>query len=333
MTEIDGYLIESQNLMKYFVINKGILSSLLGEKEIYVHAVDGVSFAIKRGESFGLVGESGCGKTTIGRLLLLLENPTSGKILFDGSETDNLDGKELKAFRKRTQIIFQDPYSSLDPRKTVYDIIAEPMNIHGFPTSEIKKRITEMMEIVELVPVETFLYNYPHELSGGQRQRVAVARALILNPEFIVADEPVSMIDVSMRIGILNLLKDLRERFNISFLFITHDLAVARYVCDRMAVMYLGKIVEIGRTEEIVKTPIHPYSAALISSVPRLYSDNPELQIKGEVPSAIEPPSGCRFHPRCPYAKEICGREEPQLVEMEDSRMVACHLKASASRM
>jgi len=330
VTKIDGYLIETQNLRKYFAINKGILSSLLGEKEIYVHAVDGVSFGIKKGESFGLVGESGCGKTTTGRLLLLLENPTSGEILFDGSDINNLDGNELKEFRRRTQIIFQDPYSSLDPRKTIYDIIAEPMNIHGIPTSEAEKRITAMMEIVELTPVETFLYNYPHELSGGQRQRVAVARALILNPEFIVADEPVSMIDVSMRIGILNLLKDLRERFNISFLFITHDLAVARYVCDRIAVMYLGKIVEIGRTEEIIKAPIHPYSAALISSVPRLYSDNPKPQIKGEVPTAIEPPSGCRFHPRCPYAEEICGREEPQLVDVEGGRMVACHLKASA---
>jgi len=333
VTKSNGYLIETKNLRKYFTINKSILSSLLGEKEIYVHAVDGVSFGIKKGESFGLVGESGCGKTTTGRLLLLLENPTTGEILFDGSNTNNLDGKELKAFRRRTQIIFQDPYSSLDPRKTVYDIIAEPMSIHGIPTSEVEKRITEMMEIVELIPVETFLYSYPHELSGGQRQRVAVARALILNPEFIVADEPVSMIDVSMRIGILNLLMGLRERFNISFLFITHDLAVARYVCDRMAVMYLGKIVEIGRTEGIIKTPVHPYSSALISSVPRLYSDNPEPQIKGEVPSAIEPPSGCRFHPRCPYAEEICEREEPHLVEVGDGRMVACHLKVSVPGM
>jgi peptide/nickel transport system ATP-binding protein len=324
------YLIRAVDLKKYFDVNKGIIASLLGEEEIHVHAVDGIGFGIRRGETFGLVGESGCGKTTTGRLLLLLETPTSGSILFDGSDIGSLGREELKNFRRKTQIIFQDPYSSLDPRKTVYDIISEPINIHGATASETEKmeKITRILEIVELTPVESFIYKYPHELSGGQRQRVAVARALILNPDFIVADEPVSMIDVSMRIGILNLMMGLQEKFDISFLFITHDLAVARYVCDRIAVMYLGKIIESGRTEELIEAPIHPYSKALISSVPRLYTESPEKpKIKGEIPTAIEPPPGCRFHPRCPYTMEVCGREEPVLREVGEERYVACHLR------
>ena len=313
MESNEEILVHAVDLRKYFAVNKGIIASLFGEEEIYVHAVDDVSFEIRRGDIFGLVGESGCGKTTTGRLLLMLEKTTSGEILFDGSDVNNLKKNELKEFRRRTQIIFQDPYSSLDPRKTVYDIISEPINIHRAVGSEAEKKekITRILEIVELTPTETFIYKYPHELSGGQRQRVAVARALILNPDFIVADEPVSMIDVSMRIGILNLLMELREKFNISLLFITHDLAVARYICDRIAVMYLGKIVESGRTEELIENPIHPYSIALISSVPRLYTTPEKPKIRGEIPTAINPPSGCRFHPRCPHAFEMCSVKEP----------------------
>ena len=324
-------LVETVNLRKYFPVKRGFISSLFREEESYVHAVDEISFGIGRGEIFGLVGESGCGKTTTGRTILLLENPTSGKIIFDGTDITSLKKKELKTFRRRTQIIFQDPYSSLDPRKTVYDIVAEPMNIHKTADSESEKRdqIMKMLEVVDLTPTEGFIYKFPHELSGGQRQRVAVARALILNPEFIVADEPVSMIDVSMRIGILNLLLDLREKFNISFLFITHDLAVARYICDRIAVMYLGKIVEMGRTEDLIRNPIHPYASALIASVPRLYSKKTrEPEISGEVPTAISPPSGCRFHPRCLHAIEMCNVKEPPLIEVGEDRSVACHLRA-----
>lgn len=329
MESNEEILVHAVDLRKYFAVNKGIIASLFGEEEIYVHAVDDVSFEIRRGDIFGLVGESGCGKTTTGRLLLMLEKTTSGEILFDGSDVNNLKKNELKEFRRRTQIIFQDPYSSLDPRKTVYDIISEPINIHRAVGSEAEKKekITRILEIVELTPTETFIYKYPHELSGGQRQRVAVARALILNPDFIVADEPVSMIDVSMRIGILNLLMELREKFNISLLFITHDLAVARYICDRIAVMYLGKIVESGRTEELIENPIHPYSIALISSVPRLYTTPEKPKIRGEVPTAINPPSGCRFHPRCPHAFEMCSVKEPPLKEIGKDRFVACHLE------
>lgn len=333
MRSSDEILVETVNLKKYFQVKKGIFSTLFRAGSTYVHAVDEINFNIKKGEIFGLVGESGCGKTTTGRILLLLENPTSGDILFDGSDITSIGKKELKQFRRKTQIIFQDPYSSLDPRKTVYDIIAEPINIHKTIDSELEKndKIKKILEVVDLTPSESFIYKYPHELSGGQRQRVAVARALILNPKFIVADEPVSMIDVSMRIGILNLLLELREKFDISFLFITHDLAIARYICDRIAVMYLGKIVELGKTEDLINNPMHPYSIALIGSVPRLYSKKPEgIEIKGEVPTAINPPSGCRFHPRCPYAYNECDVKEPQLKEINKDRYVACHLRADA---
>jgi len=329
MNHDEDAIIDVVDLKKYFPVNMGFISSLLGRGIIYVRAVDGINLKIRRGEIFGLVGESGCGKTTTGRSILLLEKPTSGSVFFNGVDITSLKKRGLREFRRGTQMIFQDPYSSLDPRKTAYDVISEPVNINKAVHSESEKkgRIKNMLEVVGLTPTETFMYKYPHELSGGQRQRVAVARALILNPQFIVADEPVSMIDVSMRIGILNLLLDLRSKFNISFLFITHDIAIARYMCDRIAVMYLGKIVEMGETEDLIKNPVHPYSMALMASVPRLTSKkHDEPQIKGEVPTAINPPSGCRFHPRCPYVSERCRSEEPQLIRVGKDRLVACHL-------
>jgi len=321
-------LVKVVELKKWFPVRGGI-TSLFGKRQ-YVKAVDGVSFEISDGEIFGLAGESGCGKTTTGKTILRLIEPTSGEVYFKGENVFELDEERLRKLRKKMQIIFQDPYESLSPRMTVLDIIAEPIRVHKLASSydECKEMVAEALEEVELVPPEEFMLRYPHELSGGQRQRVAIARALVLNPEFIVADEPVSMLDVSIRAGILSLMLRLREQFGISYLFITHDLAIARHMCDRLAVMYLGKIVEMGSTEELIRDPIHPYTKALIAAVPvpDPTAEKSKVMISGEVPSALNPPSGCRFHPRCPYAMEICRKEEPELVKVDGGRKVACHL-------
>jgi len=308
----------------------GFFKTLTSKEIPYVHAVDDVSFEIAQQEIFGLVGESGCGKTTTGRLMLRLIEPTAGEVLFRGVNITALNlEREMRKLRRKMQVIFQDPYESLNPRMSVFDIIAEPLRIQKAAESEdeVEDKVAEALEELDLTPPEEFMYRFPHELSGGQRQRIAIARAFVLRPEFLVADEPVSMLDVSIRTEVLKLLLGLIERFHSSFLYITHDIALARHMCDRIGVMYLGKIVEKGNTETIIGEPMHPYSEALIAAVP---VPDPSARrigvvIKGEVPSAVNPPPGCRFHTRCPYAFEMCRRVEPKLVEIEKDRYVACH--------
>jgi oligopeptide/dipeptide ABC transporter ATP-binding protein len=322
-------LIEAVNLKKWFPLRTGFFSTLL-KKELYVKAVDDVSFYVRKGEIFGLAGESGSGKTTTGKLLIRLIEPTSGKIIFKGEDIAKYPEGKLKSYRKKVQIVFQDPYESLNPRMLVEDILSEPLLIHGISDEkEIYEKIYKVLEAVKLTPPEEFLLRYPHELSGGQRQRVATARALMLDPEFIVADEPVSMLDVSIRAEVLNVILDLREKFNVAFLFITHDLALARHICDRIAVMYLGKIVEMANVDELVYDPLHPYTKALINAVPvpDPTAKRIEVVIKGEIPSPVNPPPGCRFHTRCPsIIGDICRKEEPELIELKKDHYVACHL-------
>jgi peptide/nickel transport system ATP-binding protein len=322
-------LVEVENLRKLFPVRGGFLDSLLGRKERFLHAVDGVSFHINHGETLGLAGESGCGKTTTGMLLVLLETPTDGTIKYQGTDISTLNKKEQNEFRETVQIIFQDPYESLDPRLRVFDAIMEPLVINhvGSSKAERKNMVHEMLEEVELKPVEMFVDKYPHELSGGQRQRVAIARSMILKPKLIIADEPVSMLDASVKVGIMNLMFRLKEEFDATYLLITHDLSVSRYMCDRIAIMYLGVIVEIGPTEEVISDPRHPYTKMLISSVPvpdpifnRQRTRNP-----GEIPIPIDLPQRCRFHSRCTHVEEICAKCEPELQEIGKNHFVACH--------
>jgi len=322
-------IVEARNLRKYFPIKRGFFATLFARESLVVHAVDNIDLEIKEMEVFGLVGESGCGKTTTGKLLLGLIRPTTGKVFFDGIDIFSLDAEKLKQIRQKMQIIFQDPYESLNPRMSIYDLVSEPLRLQKVVETEdeIMDRVVKVMETMGLVPAEQFLYRFPHELSGGQRQRVAIARAFILQPRFIVADEPVSMLDASIRSEVCRLMLQLVKEFNVSYLYITHDIARARYMCDRIAVMYLGKIVEKGPTEEVITRPLHPYTEALLAAVPvpDPTARRTKVIVKGEVPSAIFPPPGCRFHPRCPYAQDICRREEPELIEVEKGHMVACH--------
>ncbi|MBD3159243.1 MAG: ATP-binding cassette domain-containing protein [Candidatus Lokiarchaeota archaeon] len=322
-------LIQIRNMKKWFPVNTGFLSSLLYKQELYVKAVDGVTFDIKKGEVLVLAGESGCGKTTAGRTILHLDEPTDGEIIYAGQRLSGLDRNEMKELRKRMQITFQDPYESLNPKQNVYGIVKEPLEVHNLPLtpSQKRQRVLDALESVAMTPATDFIDRFPHELSGGQRQRVSVARALILHPDFMVADEPVSMLDVSIRAEILNLLLNLREEMGLTYLFITHDLAVATYIADRIAIMYLGKIMEIGPAHDVAFEPMHPYTKALISAVP---TGDPTVKkrvesLKGEPPSPINVPSGCRFHPRCPYAEEICTKEVPEEREMGEDHYVACH--------
>ncbi len=326
-------VVRVNNLKKWFPLKRGIKDILARKPRKYVRAVDGVSFEIKKGEIFSLAGESGCGKTTTGRTILRLIEPTDGEIYFLGKRVDTMERDEIRSFlRRKAQMIFQDPYESLSPRMSIEDIIAEPLEVHGLISSKKEKKevVSKYLEEVGLTPPEEFIFRYPHELSGGQRQRVAIARALVLEPEFIVADEPVSMLDMSIRASILNLMLDLRDKRGISYLFITHDLAVAKYISDKLAIMYLGKIVEMGNAVDVIDNPLHPYTKALIAAIPVPDPRHKigEIPIKGEVPSAIDVPKGCRFHPRCPYKFEPCDKEEPPLVEVEPGHFVACHLYA-----
>lgn len=324
-------VVKAENLKKYFPIKLGFFRTMISREEMFVRAVDDVSFDIRRGEIFGLAGESGSGKTTTGRMLLKLIEPTGGKVYFKGEEITRLDEKEMKTLRRDMQIIFQDPYESLNPRMTVGDIVAEPVRLlkRDLSSKEVERSVSQILEDVELTPPDEFILRYPHELSGGQRQRVAVARAFVVNPEFIVADEPVSMLDVSIRAEILNLMITLTEKHNASFLYITHDLALSRHMCDRLAIMYLGKVMELSEAEKVVFEPLHPYTKALIEAVPvpDPTAKRVETVIKGEIPSPVNPPSGCRFHTRCPaYIGDICRDKEPEILDVGNKHYVACHL-------
>ena len=325
----DSVLVKVEGLRKHFPVTAGLFQ----REHSFIHAVDDVSFEIHPGRTLGLVGESGCGKTTTGKLLVRLLDPTDGHIYVNDSELGVVDlaelrGGQLKLFRRRVQMIFQDPYESLNPRRTVYDTVVEPLMVQGIGSLlEREERVANLLEVVGLTPAASFMFRFPHELSGGQRQRVAIARALIIEPIFIAADEPTSMLDVSIRTGVMQLMMDLADRFGVSYLYITHDLAVARYMCQEVAVMYLGKIVEQAETEELLSNPLHPYTRALISAVPipdpRL--EREAIDIKGDVPKPIDPPPQCRFYDRCLIADRTCrDNDHPPLEDKGGGHLVAC---------
>jgi len=323
----ENVLLEVKDLKKYFPIRKGFFKSLAG----YVKAVDGVNFFIREGETMGLVGESGCGKTTTGRVVLRAYEPTAGEVWFKDKNlgrvnVPDLDKQELKGLRQNMQMIFQDPYSSLNPRMTLLQIVGEPLLVNGVSKgAELKDRVAELLRVVGLRP--EYMIRYPHAFSGGQRQRIGIARALALNPQLIVCDEPVSALDVSVQAQVLNLLQDLQQEYDLTYLFVAHDLSVVEHISDRVSVMYVGKLVEMAATEELFGNPLHPYTEALMSAVPK---PDPRYQaeriiLEGDVADPANPPSGCYFHPRCRYATEQCAREEPQLRELQPDHYVSCH--------
>ena len=323
-------LVDVRSLKKYFPIRKGLLQREVGR----VHAVDDVTFAVREGETLGLVGESGCGKSTLGRTIVRLLEPTDGNVLFQGRDISSLGTRALRPLRRQMQMVFQDPYASLNPRKRVGSIIGTPLKIHGVEKSERRQRVQELLETVGLSPEH---YNrFPHEFSGGQRQRIGVARALALRPKLIVADEPVSALDVSIQSQMLNLLDDLQQELDLTYIFIAHDLGVVRHVSNRIAVMYLGKLVELSPAEELYDRPIMPYTEALLSAVPipdpDLSAKRERIVLQGDVPSPINPPSGCRFHPRCRYMTDICREVEPPLTDYGNGHLAACHHPLNVDR-
>jgi oligopeptide transport system ATP-binding protein len=321
----DDILIRVEDLKMHFPIYRGVFQKEVGA----VRAVDGVSFSIKRGETLGLVGESGCGKSTTGRAILQLYRPTAGNVYYEDQDLTRLKGEDLRRMRRKMQMIFQDPYASLNPRMTVGDIIGEPLLVHNVASGkEVQDRVEDLLRLVNMNP--SFATRYPHEFSGGQRQRIGVARALALQPEFIICDEPISALDVSIQAQVVNLLEDLQNEFHLTYLFIAHDLSMVRHISDRVAVMYLGTIAEITDRHTLYANPLHPYSKALLSAVPIpdpvIEKDRSRIILEGDVPSPVNPPSGCHFRTRCPIAKETCAESTPELREVEPGHFAACHL-------
>jgi oligopeptide transport system ATP-binding protein len=324
MTATSEVLLHVQDLKMHFPIYRGLLRRQVGA----VHAVDGISFDVHRGETLGLVGESGCGKSTTGRAILQLYTPTSGEVDFDGENLIELKGESLRHTRRKMQMIFQDPYASLNPRMSIAEIVGEPLIVHNIASGkEVEDRVAHLLELVKLNPA--FASRYPHEFSGGQRQRIGIARALALQPSFIVCDEPISALDVSIQSQVVNLLQELQEQFNLTYLFIAHDLSMVRHISDRVAVMYLGVMVELADSNALYTNPLHPYSQALLSAVP---IPDPMLELKrkrvlleGDVPSPVNPPSGCRFRTRCPIAESVCAEKRPEFRELKPGHFVACH--------
>jgi oligopeptide/dipeptide ABC transporter ATP-binding protein len=327
MAKTNDYILEVKNLKKYFQAGR---PGWFSRNEDFVHAVDGVDLQLRRGEVIALVGESGCGKSTLALTLMLLEEATEGNVIFEGKDITHAGPKERKALRQRIQMVFQDPYESLNPTQTIEEIVTEPLIVHGLTPNrdERRERVINALEDAGLKPAEDYLHRFPHQLSGGQRQRVVIAGALVLEPHLLLADEPVSMLDVSIRAEIINLLADLRRTRGISVIFITHDLGTVGYFADRVAVMYLGRIVEIGTMREVLKNPQHPYTQALLSVIP---VPNPRLRkkrliLQGETPNPIDLPAGCRFHPRCPVAIDVCKQSDPALMKVTDTHQAACLL-------